>query len=92
VIKGIARGLDPKEAVVSEAMTPCPVSVYEQTPIEEALRMMNSGAFRRLPVLDHDGKLAGLLSLDDILALLAEEFHELDGMLSKQGPRVLATP
>jgi CBS domain-containing protein len=92
VVKGIAKGLDAYEAIVAQVMTPCPVCVQEATPIEDALRIMRSGAFRRLPVVDHERKLLGLLSLDDILALLAEEFQEVDRLLSKEGPRVLATP
>jgi CBS domain-containing protein len=92
VVKGVARGLNPYEAVVSEVMTPCPAAVQEETPIEEALRLMRSGGFRRVPVVNGEGKLAGLVSLDDILELLAEEFQEIGGLLSKEGPHVLATP
>jgi CBS domain-containing protein len=91
-IKGTARGLDPYKGVVADVMTPCPICVHEEAPIEEALRIMRSRTFRRLPVVNVQGKLVGLLSLDDILLLLAEEFQEIDRLLAKEGPRVLATP
>jgi CBS domain-containing protein len=92
VVKGLAQGLGPYDANVEEVMTPSPHVVYEETPIEEALRMMRSGGFRRLPVVNGAGELAGLVTLDDILDLLAEEFREIGGLLRKEGPRVLARP
>jgi CBS domain-containing protein len=53
---------------------------------------MRSGAFRRLPVVDCDGKLAGLLTLDDVLMLLAEEFSTAGEVLQRETPRAVAAP
>jgi CBS domain-containing protein len=92
VVKALARGLDPFEGIVSEAMTPCPVTVSEETPIEDTLRIMRISACRRVPVVDREGKLLGLVSLDDILSLLAEEFREIGELLNKESPRVLSRP
>lgn len=89
-VKGLAKGLGPFDATVGEVMTPSPHTVWKNTPIEEALRLMRSGAFRRLPVIDDEGKLAGLLTLDDILDLLAEEFGQIRGLLRKESPSALA--
>ena len=51
---------------------------------------MRAGAFRRLPVVDNDGKLVGLVSLDDILDLLSEEFNEIGRLLRNESPASLA--
>ena len=91
-VKAVARGLDPYQTVAADVMTPSPATVQEDTPIEDALRVMRSGGFRRVPVVDDEGKLVGLVSLDDILELLAEEFQDIGRLLSKEGPRVLSTP
>lgn len=90
VVKAMAQGSGPFDATVGEIMTPNPRTVYEGTPIEEALRLMRSGAFRRAPVVDRDGKLVGLVSLDDILDLLAEEFRDIGGLLRKESSKALA--
>jgi CBS domain-containing protein len=90
VVRAVARGLDPYETIVSDAMTLCPVAAREETTLEDALRTMRSGGFRRLPVVDGEGKLVGLLSLDDILDLLAVEFQEIGGLLNKENPHALA--
>jgi CBS domain-containing protein len=71
-------------------MTPEPKTVSEETPIESALSLMRSGGFRRLPVVDQNGKLVGLVTLDDILMLLAEEFTDVGRLLARETPRAAA--
>jgi CBS domain-containing protein len=77
------------QTTIREVMTPCPRTVREDTPIEDALRVMRSGPFRRVPVVDREGKLAGMLSLDDVLDLLAEEFAEIRRLVQAEEPSSL---
>ena len=85
-INVVALGEDPSCTKVGQVMIQCPETVAEDTPIEEALRQMRSGSFRRLPVVNQVGRLVGLLTLDDILDLLCEEFHEIRELIGQQGP------
>lgn len=89
-VRVLAKGLDPTQTTLAEVMTRAPRTVREETPIEDALRLMRAGAFRRVPVVDHAGKLAGLVTLDDILELLTEEIREIGGILAQETPRTLA--
>ena len=73
-VRVLADAADPRAVSVGDVMTRNPRTVSEGTPIESALALMASGAFRRLPVVNEDGRLVGILSLDDLLGLLAEEF------------------
>ena len=82
----VAKGYDPATTMVHEVMTIAPDVVDEDTSIEAAICRMRAGPFRRLPVVNHDGKLAGLISLDDILDLLSEEFTEIGRLVRKEGP------
>ena len=86
VIRTIAAGRDPYTTTVAEVMTRHPQTVSEETAIESALSLMRSGEFRRLPVVDHDDRLAGLVTLDDILMLLCEEFQSIGSLLQKETP------
>ena len=72
-------------------MTREPRCVPEDTPIESALQSMRAGPYRRLPVIDSDGVLVGLVSLDDILRLLTEEFYEIGSLLKREDPSSLAS-
>lgn len=90
VLRVVAAGGDPRATSVDEVMTEHPKTVSERTPIESALSLMRSGSFRRLPVVNDDGKLVGILSLDDVLVLLAEEFELIGGLLERETPRAAA--
>jgi len=89
-IRVVAKGKDPYTTTVGDIVTLLPKTVHENTPIEQAISLMRSGPYRRLPVVDHAGKLVGLLSIDDILDLLAEEFREIGALLKAERPDVLA--
>jgi CBS domain-containing protein len=86
VTRVLAKGLDAHEACVRDVMTSPVVQATEDTAIEAALSMMRSGGFRRLPIVGADGQLVGLLSLDDILMLLAEELKVVGDLLEKETP------
>ena len=89
-VRVLARGKEAFDTNVGEVMTPFPQTVYEDTPIEEAIRLMRTGPYRRLPVVDRSGKLVGLLSIDDVLDLLAEEFVTIGKLLKAERPEALA--
>jgi len=75
---------------VADVMTLHPVTVNENTPIEDVLALMRAKSVRRLPVVERQGRLVGLVSVDDVLALLAEEFRHLGKLLEKSSPKNLA--
>ena len=83
----VAKQLDSSQTLVRDVMTRPPRMVSEDASIESALSLMRSGRFRRLPVVDRDDKLVGLVSLDDVLMLLAEEFLQIGELLQRETPR-----
>lgn len=89
-VRVLAEGGDPRTTLVGEVMTREPRVVSEETAIEAALGLMKSGSFRRLPVVDRERKLVGIVSLDDVLALLAEEFALIGTLLERETPHPAA--
>jgi CBS domain-containing protein len=85
----LAKGRNPANTPVTEVMTVNPKTVSEQTSIESALLIMRSGRFRRIPVVDRDNRLVGLITLDDIIMLLAEEFTQIGRLLTRETPRAI---
>lgn len=83
----LADDRDPDRTFVEEIMTSNPETIRESTAIERALDKMKSRRVRRIIVVDDDDKLVGLLALDDVLDLLAEEFTTIGELLSRQEPR-----
>jgi CBS domain-containing protein len=91
VARVLAKGLNATETVVRDVMTTSPTTISENGAIESALALMRTGAFRRLPVVDGNHKLVGLISLDDILMRLAEEFTQVGRLLEAETPRRVVT-
>ena len=63
----------PLTSPISECMTPDPITVHPKEPIGCAIRRMEEGGYRHLPVVD-EGKPVGILSVKRIIHYLAEHF------------------
>jgi CBS domain-containing protein len=87
----VAAGKDADATLVGDVMTEELSTVVEETPIEDALARMRARGVRRLPVVKPDGTLAGIVSLDDVLSLLAEELAEIGRFLDKTSPERIAS-
>jgi CBS domain-containing protein len=83
VIEIISQSLDLTEFSVGDIMSPQLITVQEKEGVFETIRLMRSKGIRRIPVVNQEGGLEGLVSADDILDLLAEEMAE----LAKVAPR-----
>jgi CBS domain-containing protein len=66
VVRVVAENRDPKNAKVQEAMTKKIVYGYEDQDIQEAARMMQESQIRRLPVINREKQLVGIVSLGDL--------------------------
>jgi CBS domain-containing protein len=59
---------------IAECMTPHPVAVHRKEPIGAAVRRMEEGGYRHLPVVDEAGRVVGVLSVKRIVHYLVEHF------------------
>lgn len=84
VISVIAKKADASRLTVADVMNREPATVDEGASIDSALRTMRRMGVRRLPVVGSKGLLAGVLSLDDILDVLAAEMLEVAGAVRNE--------
>jgi CBS domain-containing protein len=61
-----AEGRDAANTPVQEAMSPDVAFVFEDQDVQEAARIMRERQIRRLPVLNREKHLVGILALGDI--------------------------
>jgi CBS domain-containing protein len=66
VIRGIAEGRDLSTVKVNELMTKSVRSVSEDTPVNDVLNLMGNAEIRRVPVVNGNNELVGIISLGDI--------------------------
>jgi CBS domain-containing protein len=71
VIKVVAAGRDPRGTAVSEVMTPDPVACLAQESIEFVMELMSSRQVRRIPIVDKDGSIVGIVSQADLATRLS---------------------
>ncbi len=65
-IRSSAKGQDPASATVRDIMTPKTYYCYEDQSIEEICDNMAEIKVRRLPVVNRDKRLVGIVSLGDV--------------------------
>jgi CBS domain-containing protein len=58
-------------------MTPNPITVDHKDPVRTAIRRMQKGGYRHLPVVDSDGRPIGILSSRRVVHYLVEHFPAL---------------
>jgi CBS domain-containing protein len=90
VVEVVAAGVNPEALKVGDIMGPEVATVRESEGLFEALRYMRNKGVRRMPVVDASGALVGILTLDDLLGLLAEEMMELAKLVSHERQREAA--
>ena len=76
-IRLVAEGRDPSRIKVSDIMTPGVSYCFDDQSVEEAVMLMEAQQIRRLPILNRDKQLVGMLSLGD-LALRTEGTEDED--------------
>jgi CBS domain-containing protein len=72
VVRAIARGKDPRGMPAREVASQDLVTVEDETSLSDALQLMANYQIRRLPVIDGDSRLIGVVSQADV-ALEAKE-------------------
>ncbi len=83
VIEIIGESLSVDDFTVGDIMSQQLISVPETEGVIETIRLMRANGIRRIPVINEEGGLAGIISVDDMMDLLAEELTE----LAKVAPR-----
>jgi len=65
-IRVVAEGKDPQSTTVREVASTDLVTIDPQQDLDEALRLMAKHQVRRLPVVEEDGRLVGVVAQADV--------------------------
>ena len=65
-VRVVADGRDPEQVKVTEVASRDVVTLDPQQDLDEALRLMARNQVRRLPVVEEDGRLAGVVAQADV--------------------------
>jgi CBS domain-containing protein len=71
----VAKEVDPTLVRVGDVMSRDPLTAREADTVLDVLGAMRRRGVRRVPVVGSQGELIGILSLDDLLGVLAEQMR-----------------
>ena len=66
VVRVVARGRDARHAIVADCMTEHVFACYANESLPECMRQMAHHQIRRMPIVDENGRLVGILSQGDL--------------------------
>jgi CBS domain-containing protein len=87
VVEIMAPAIDQTVVTVGDIMASELVTVRENAGLSETIEYMRAKGVRRVPVVDRNGALVGILALDDLLELLAEELLALAKLVRREQKR-----
>jgi CBS domain-containing protein len=87
VIELLAEDVPIDSVTVGDIMSYELLSVTEEDSMETAINLMRKKGVRRLPVVNENGALEGILTLDDLIDLIAEQMKDLAGLITKEQKR-----
>ncbi len=83
VVELVAGQVDIDSVTSGDVMSLELITAMEKDGIWDTLQRMRSKGIRRLPVVNEDGGLEGILTVDDLIELLAEELALLAGIAGR---------
>lgn len=87
VVRVVATGRRAGDTRVADVATLPVVTLVEDVSLQNAATEMGARGARRMPVVDAQGHLLGLLAADDLVRLVSQELTALADVASEQSPR-----
>lgn len=87
-VRVTAAALDPKGIPVRAVMTADLLALPDSTGLYEALEAIRKKGVRRVPVTDEGGSLVGIITVDDVIRLLAVEMERIAAVIKSGSPTI----
>lgn len=87
VLRTVAEGRDPRTTPIRDVMSRNLTVVRSDEKIDDAVSAIRAAGVRRVPILDDKGTPVGMVTLDDLVVLMAGELSTAAGAVqSNRGP------
>ena len=85
-LRGISLCGESENALIESIMSRDILTIRKDAGIFDAIQEMKSAGVRRMPIVDAAGRLVGLLTVDDLIRLLAREMADIARIIGKESP------
>ncbi|MFZ0592351.1 MAG: CBS domain-containing protein [Bryobacteraceae bacterium] len=90
VVGVVALGIEASRLTAGDIMGSQLVTALEDQGVFETIEQMQSNGIRRLPVVDRQGLLLGIITVDDLLEFLGMHLSELSRALARERKKEIA--
>jgi CBS domain-containing protein len=87
VLEVLGEGVEINAVSVGDIMSDKLITAHEEDELWDSLQRMRIAGVRRLPVVDERGGLQGIVTLDDVIELLADELAQVAKLLAHEQTR-----
>ena len=84
VIELIAKEVDIHSVTLGDIMYREIIVAKENDDVNDTIKIMRQKGIRRLPVVDNSGALVGIVTMDDLIDLIAEQLKDIAGLIGKE--------
>lgn len=91
VLSVVATGLDPTVFTLGDLVTDPLITVRQDLGVFECIQRMRMYGVRRMPVVNLDEELVGIISVDDLVQLLGKELSDLGSLIVREQAKELST-
>lgn len=84
-VRGVAAGIAPESGCVSDVMSSDVTYCTEDQDTDEVMRLMGDRQIRRLPVVDAERRLVGIVSVGDLALRQSGHIDRMVGRISEPG-------
>lgn len=84
VLEVVVKRLDPETVTLGHIMVSNLAVAHIGESILDTIQFMRRRGIRRVPVVDGAGELVGIVALDDVIGLLAEELNEVSKVILRE--------
>jgi CBS domain-containing protein len=82
-LKVVGGKKDSLDTSVAEVMSRCPIRISVDRSVHELTTLMRTHHIRRVPIVDGDQKVVGIVTLDDLISLLGNEMWDVGRTVSE---------
>ncbi|WP_318567639.1 CBS domain-containing protein [Salinigranum marinum] len=82
----LARDVDPAELTAADVMAAEPLTLPSSAGVLELTEVMATESVRRIPVVDDNSVIVGIVTLDDVVRLLSVELTNLAAVVEAESP------
>ena len=84
VLEVLAQELDAATLSAGDIMSSDLITVRENDGVLQTIQLMRAKGARRAPVINNQGALVGIVSVDDLVELLADELNQLAKLIARE--------